>query len=139
MSHPASQQEASTAMTVEPALGPGPIVVATTGDHESDAALRTAWSLVGRTGADVQVLSVVEPIVPVVEFAVMTELPGDLWEDQHAAQFAAVREQIKRTLPAECEWPVSMIKGEGETLEVLLGKVSVERLAALRTSARLSL
>jgi nucleotide-binding universal stress UspA family protein len=94
-------------------MGSGPIVVATTGEHESDAALRTAWSLVGRTGADVHVLSVVEPIVPVVEFAIMTELPGDLWQDQHAAQFAAVREQLKRTLPAECEWPVSMINGEG--------------------------
>lgn len=113
MSHPASQVEASTAATLEPALGRGPIVVATTGEHESDAAIRTAWALVGRTGADVHVLSVVEPIVPVVEFAVMTELPGDLWQDQHAAQFAAVREQLKRTLPAECEWPVSMINGEG--------------------------
>lgn len=33
----------------------------------------------------------------------------------------------------------SAIKGEGEKLEVLLGKVKQERLAALKTSARLSL
>jgi hypothetical protein len=33
----------------------------------------------------------------------------------------------------------SMIKGEGETLETLLGKVKPERLAALKASARLSL
>jgi hypothetical protein len=33
----------------------------------------------------------------------------------------------------------SMIKGEGQTLDTLLGKVNPERLAALRASARLSL
>ncbi len=32
-----------------------------------------------------------------------------------------------------------MIKGEGENLEMLLGKVKPERLAALKASARLSL
>jgi hypothetical protein len=33
----------------------------------------------------------------------------------------------------------SMIKGEGESLEMLLGKVKPERLAALKANARLSL
>jgi nucleotide-binding universal stress UspA family protein len=80
---PTSQLASPTAATLEPPFGSGPIVVATTGQPEADAALHTAWSLVGRTGAEVHVLSVVEPIVPVVEFAVMTQLPEDIWQEQH--------------------------------------------------------
>jgi hypothetical protein len=44
--------------------------------------------------------------------------------------------EVGRSRTAHAE---SMIKGEGENLELLLGKVKPERLAALKASARLSL
>jgi nucleotide-binding universal stress UspA family protein len=102
--------DASSAASVSP-LPAGPILVATGGETDDDDALRAAWALAGRTGADVELLSVVPPLTLIAEPAALPMLPVDGWEGRRHARLAAVQAQLRRTCPSECEWPVTVVAG----------------------------
>jgi nucleotide-binding universal stress UspA family protein len=102
--------DTSSAARVSPPLT-GPIVVATSGGADDDDTLRAAWTLAGRTGADVELLSVVPPPTLSAEPAAMPMLPVDAWEERRHERLAAIRAQLRRTCPGECEWPVTVVAG----------------------------
>ena len=102
----------------------GPIIVATDATSDSDSALLAAWSLVGRTASDVQVISVIEPLVPIVAIAGIPPMTAEFLAEQRDAQLAAVRSQLARVIPG-CEWPVAVT--EGKAAEVIAGQAHNER------------
>jgi nucleotide-binding universal stress UspA family protein len=106
----------SESATRSPALvSSGPIVVATLGTEDTDAAVRLAWRLAGRTNADVQVLTAIEPVAPVdVAFTVMPPPPGELLAAQRDGQLAQVRAQLCRATSGACDWPVAAADGAAD-------------------------
>lgn len=112
MTLPTHMLETSPVATLDPPLGTGPIVVATDGSEECDAAVRAAWTLAGRTCADVEVVSVLSlmPLVP--ELAVLAPPPREFWDEQWAAQRAAVKLQLERLLPGTCDWRRTELRSE---------------------------
>lgn len=102
--------ERTTVEAPEPPLATGPIVVAVDGSETSDSAVRLAWSLIGRTNADVQVVSVLEPILPGAEIASMAPVAPDYWINQRNAQIEAVRAQLARLVPS-ADWPLTVLDG----------------------------
>lgn len=129
-----------------------PIVVAVDGGPGGDAALSLAYRLAGATGADVRVLTAVEP--PVVLDAHLGAymgaptfpLDGTPWlQDARAA----VDVQLARAGLAEAGWPVDVLLGEparriaaivrdADARVVLLGRVR-HRLVTERYGSRLAL
>jgi nucleotide-binding universal stress UspA family protein len=107
---PTIEMEPAASARPETRLPAGPIIVAADGTEDSDGAVQMAWTLAGRTGADVQVVSVLEPLPTATELAAMANVAG-FKAEQREAQLTAVRAQVARLLPAECEWPVTMIEG----------------------------
>ena len=112
MTLPSHVLETSPVATQDPPLGTGPILVATDGSDECDAAVKAAWTLAGRTCADVEVVSVLSlmPLVP--ELAVLASPPQEFWEEQWAAQRAAVKLQLQRLLPGTCDWRRTELRSE---------------------------
>jgi nucleotide-binding universal stress UspA family protein len=112
MTLPSHVLETSLVTTLDPPLGSGPIIVATDGSAECDAAVNATWMLAGRTCADVEVVSVLSlmPLVP--ELAVLAPPPQEFWEEQWAAQRLAVRLQLERLLPATCDWKSTELSSE---------------------------
>ena len=92
-------------------LGKGPIVVATDGSRDCDAALDHAWSLAGCTCADVQVLSVLPWVTPTLPDGIGLPGTADLGRDVRDDRMALVREQVQRALPAGCDWPIALLEG----------------------------
>ena len=56
MTLPSHVLETSPVATIDPPLGTGPIIVATDGSDERDAAVKAAWRRAGQTCADVEVV-----------------------------------------------------------------------------------
>ncbi len=91
----------------------GPLLVATDGLETADAAFRVALELATRTGAEVQVCSVFEPVVAAdIQFAPIPALPAGWYGEQKAARLDAAKAQLARTVGAETGWPVVQLDGE---------------------------
>jgi nucleotide-binding universal stress UspA family protein len=103
--------ERRPAESPEPGLAAGPIVVAADGSAASDAAVRVAWSLAGRTNADVRVVSVLEPVPPSVEFASLVPAAPDFWTILRDAHIEMVRAQLARVCAPATEWPLTVLEG----------------------------
>jgi nucleotide-binding universal stress UspA family protein len=125
---PALELEPVVAVRDGARLPAGPIVVATDGSEESDGALRMAWALAGRTGSDVQIVSVLEPLPAASEIAALVNA-DDFRTEQRESQLAAVKAQIARVVPAECSWPVELI--EGASASTLARHVAARRAGVL--------
>lgn len=91
----------------------GPLLVATDGRSDADGAMALAWSLAGQTGADVQVIGCATPFDATGELQAMKPAPDERWRARRDLLLAAIRAQMKRTLPAECSWPVTVVAGYG--------------------------
>jgi nucleotide-binding universal stress UspA family protein len=92
----------------------GPIVIATDAASEADAAFPLAASLAAQSGADLQIISVVEPItLPMYGIDGMVML-ADSTEEIRALRDTSVRAQIARTLP-KASPAVSIRTGEPAT------------------------
>lgn len=125
---------AAHAPPVRPTPSTGPILVATRGEAESDAAVRLAWRLAGRTGADVQVLTALEPIAPIdVQFAVMPPPPGELLAAERDEQLGRVNAQLCRGAPSGCDWPVAAAEGPAD---VAIARVATEEAARVVLTGR---
>lgn len=88
-----------------------PILVATDGTEQSEAALRVARLLATRDGSPVRVLTVVEPIAntaPAFELTLATTIL-----DEHVTESARERAclQVARTVPGTC-WDVDVTVGD---------------------------
>ena len=114
------------------ALPTGPILVASDGAEESDAAIQLAWTLAGHTAADVQVVSVLEPLPTAAEIAALANV-GALQSEQREAQLSAVRAQLARRVPGECAWPLELIDGVAAST---LGNYASSRHARLLVMGR---
>jgi nucleotide-binding universal stress UspA family protein len=94
------------------ALRPGPILVASAGTDEADTALWLAYLLVGRTGADVLVTSVVEPhLAPDPAFG-FVRMPPTLRQAQLREREAEIATQLARTSMNDAGWPVEVLGGD---------------------------
>src|SRR5690242_6668912 len=93
-------------------LSTGPIIVATDGTADSDAAITAAHLLGTRTGAPVQVVSALEPIVIPSFGSDFTPVSADVYAPRRAAQREAIHDQLRRLLPPTTECPVTLIDGD---------------------------
>ena len=90
----------------------GPLVVATDGSARSDAAFTAARLFAGRTNADVQVVTVAEPIfLPSPEWGIVPPM-ADMLDARRSRQLTAAREQLARVVSPEADWQVTVIDGE---------------------------
>lgn len=94
-----------------PPTATGPLLVATTGSSGADAAVIAARLFNERTGAQVQVLTVVAPVALGYTMGIMP-LSREIDVGQRDAQLNATREQLLRLAGADCDWPVSAEFGE---------------------------
>lgn len=94
------------------ALPTGPLLVASDGSPESDAAVQLAHALAGQLGGAVRLASVVRPFaMPMYGFdAVPVPLETDA--ATRAGREAALRAQAARVGPAAEAWPVEVRTGE---------------------------
>lgn len=90
----------------------GPIIVATDGSPESDAALKAAARMATLHQSDVVVLSAVEPVVVVpMDFGVV--LPyADIEHAQRTARMTKVLAQVERVGARDAGWKVRIEYGE---------------------------
>lgn len=88
----------------------GPILVATDATSASEPALRAARALAEHTGAEVQVISVLEPIAPLPPLVGGVELPQHLDSDRSDSLRQAVEAQVRDTV-GSAEWPVTVVQG----------------------------
>ncbi len=88
----------------------GPILVATDCTSAAEPALRAARALAEHTGAEVQVLSVLEPIAPLPPVVGGVELPHHLDSDRSDALREAVEAQVRDTV-GSVAWPVNVVQG----------------------------
>ncbi len=89
----------------------GPILVATDATSAAEPALRAARALADHTGAEVQVLSVLQPISPLPPMGMGgVELPQDIDVDRSETLRSAVEEQVRSTV-GSTDWPVTVTQG----------------------------
>lgn len=90
----------------------GPLVVATDGSAGCDAAFTAARLFVGRTNADVQVVTVAEPIfLPSPEWGIVPPT-AEMLAARRSRQLSAAREQLARLVSPDADWQVTAIDGE---------------------------
>lgn len=103
----------------EPTRAPGPIIVATDGARSADAALVAARCIHERTGFTVQLLSVLEPMSPVV-FTAMTPfgyspaMPAPALDTDNVrmhVQEDLVKQQLRRVEGEDSSWRVKIKLG----------------------------
>jgi len=89
-----------------------PILLATTGLSDCDAAVRAAADLAEATRRPVQVVSVLEP-PPIVggEYGFVVPVE-DVWVDRRNALLARIRRQIKDALGRDPAWPIEIRSGD---------------------------
>jgi len=109
-------------------LSTGPIIVATDGMADSDAAITAAHLLGTRTGAPVQVVSALEPIVIPSFGSDFAPIAADVYAPRRAAQREAIHEQLRRLLSPSTECPVTLIDGDPASV---LAKAAHDRQARL--------
>jgi nucleotide-binding universal stress UspA family protein len=102
-------------VTAERGTGGGPILVATDATAASEWALRAAQLLADRDGAEVAVLSVLEPIAP------LPPLIGGvpMQEIDDSARLEALREGVEEQLreAGVPDWPITVVTGQaGSTI-----------------------
>ena len=90
----------------------GPLLVATDGTSGSDAALRLARLLVGRTGADVHVLSVVTPLTDSFGEYGAVNLTAEVDAARQRDMRSRVEQQLRTVLGEECGWAVEVRLGD---------------------------
>ncbi|MGH7695390.1 MAG: universal stress protein [Gemmatimonadaceae bacterium] len=96
--------------------GSEPILLATHGMKESDAAVLAAGQLSEATGREVRVLAVLEP-PPVVasEYGFVVPIE-DLAEERRDALLARVRTQLSDVVGRDANWPVELRSGDPATM-----------------------
>jgi nucleotide-binding universal stress UspA family protein len=106
----------------------GPIIAATDGSPDADAAIIAAQLLGAHTNASIQVVSALEPIVIPSMGWDTTPVSPDVYVHRRTALREAILEQLRRLVPSSIEYPVSLI--DGDTAPVL-ARVAHERRARL--------
>jgi nucleotide-binding universal stress UspA family protein len=94
-----------------PYLSRGPIVAATDSSSEADAAIVAAELVSTRTGAPVQVVSVLEPFVATAAGWDSTPVAADVFAERHTRLREAVKAQLQRVLPADTAYPITILTG----------------------------
>jgi nucleotide-binding universal stress UspA family protein len=97
----------------EPTLLPaGPIIVASDGSADSDAAFPMAQVLAARTNAQVRVLSVLQPYASSMYAYDLVPIPLETEAVTRATREAVIRTQLTRLMSAESTWPVVVHTGD---------------------------
>jgi nucleotide-binding universal stress UspA family protein len=113
-----------------PDSGTGPLLVATTGAPDADAAVIAARLFAQRTRATVQVVTVVAPISLGYTMGVIP-LTREIDADQREVQLLAAKEQITRLADSGTAWPVSAEFGEPAQVIAELARTRNARLIVL--------
>jgi nucleotide-binding universal stress UspA family protein len=90
----------------------GPILVATDGTTSASAALKATALLADRTGANVTVLAVLEPLPLVAADYGLLLPPSETDEARRQALSQRVREQVTETVGARPQWGVEIRDGD---------------------------
>jgi nucleotide-binding universal stress UspA family protein len=90
----------------------GPIVVATDGTNSAAAAIKAAQAMAAHSGADVLVLSVLEPLPLVAADYGLLLPPADTDEARRHALATRVRDQIVEIVGAQANWDVQVKDGD---------------------------
>lgn len=90
----------------------GPILVATDGTTSASAALKAAALLGDRTGANVTVLAVLEPLPLVAADYGLLLPPAETDDARRAALIERVREQVTETVGPRPKWDVQVRDGD---------------------------
>lgn len=90
----------------------GPILVASDTSTESDAAFPLAQVIASRTGASVQVLSVLQPYAMPMFAMDAVAVPLEADNEMRAARETALRDQMHRTVSSDVSWPITVETGE---------------------------
>ncbi|HEY7877025.1 MAG TPA: universal stress protein [Gemmatimonadaceae bacterium] len=112
---------------------PGPIIAATDGKQDADGAMIAARLVSERTGAVIQVVSVIEPLLLAMADSSLSLSAGDLAEAQGEAQRAAVNDQLARLKVDRGTWPVTFSLGQAASV---LAGIAHDRRAALLVVGR---
>ena len=109
-------------------LPTGPILVATDGTPDSDSAIVAAQLIGARSGAPVQVLSALEPLM--IQTYDMGTVPADpaMFGPRRAMLRELIHEQLRRLLPATTDIPVTIVDGNAAQV---LARVAHDRHARL--------
>ena len=92
-------------------LPTGPIIVATDGTPDSDSAIVAAQLFASHTGAPIQLVSAVEPVI--IQTFDMGTVPADpaFYGPRRAMQRELVHDQLRRLLPPGTELQVTLLDG----------------------------
>jgi nucleotide-binding universal stress UspA family protein len=129
-------------MTTPPTDTPNaPVLVATDGLHDSDGSVRVGLALARRDGTEVELLSVVEPLVQFDEMVAPTDIDL-LTSVMSESRSAALLAQRDRTHPGMRDWPFTIETGDRvqrivETAESMRASFIVLGLGAHGLAARL--
>lgn len=89
----------------------GPILLATDGQRDADAAVRAAAQLASATGRAVKVIAVLEPTPPVAgEYGFAMPVEQE-WKDRRDPLLQCVRRQITDVLGRDPAWPIEIRRG----------------------------
>lgn len=106
----------------------GPIVVATDGTTSASAALKAAAQLADRTGANVTVLSVLEPLPLVAADYGLLLPPAETDEARRQALLARVRDQVQEVVGPHPKWEVQVLDGDPAAVVARTGREAGARL-----------
>jgi len=90
----------------------GPIVVATDGTSSANAALKATAALADRTGANVTVLTVLEPLPLVAADYGLLLPPAETDEARREALLARVRDQLAEVIAPHPKWELEVKEGD---------------------------
>jgi nucleotide-binding universal stress UspA family protein len=93
-----------------PVIDMGPLLVATDGFPESDGAIRAALAIADRTGQDVRVLAVYQPI-PIAAMEVQIPMSPRQETQARLTLGMQVEEQVQR-VAGDTDWPVQTLTGQ---------------------------
>jgi nucleotide-binding universal stress UspA family protein len=92
--------------------GQGPIMVATDGGATSRSALETALQLAYRSGAEVRVITVLEPLPLVAADYMVFVPPPDTEALRREAFLDRVKRQVAEVAGSTCTWKVELYEGD---------------------------
>jgi len=90
----------------------GPIVVATDGTTSASAALKAAHAMADRSGADIIVLTVLEPLPLVAADYGLLLPPADTDDARRQALATRVRDQVGETVGPHADWEIQVKDGD---------------------------
>lgn len=90
----------------------GPVLVATDGSADADAAFVAARLVTAHTGADIQVVAVLEMLTVTDPYAGLVPPSPDLTRARRDALEARAHEQRARIAGAAADWPITIVEGD---------------------------